>query len=49
MNIRRLTIATFMLLASTQVLAFQCPGDVKAVDAALASNLPIYGNKGGGR
>ena len=37
MNIPRLTIAAIMLLASTQVLAFQCPGDVKAVDAALAS------------
>jgi hypothetical protein len=37
MNILRITIAAFLLVVSTQVLASQCPGDVKAVDAALTT------------
>ena len=37
MHIRRLTIAAILLVASAQAIAFQCPGDVKAVDSALAT------------
>ena len=37
MHIRKLTVAAILLVASAQALASQCPGDVKAVDAALTT------------
>jgi len=37
MYMQKLSIAAVMLVASTQAFSFQCPGDVKAVDAALSS------------
>ncbi len=35
---RKLALAAAMLFASSTVFAFHCPNDMKAIDAALATN-----------
>ena len=38
MDVRQLVLAAGLGLASSMALAFHCPSDMKAIDAALAKN-----------
>ena len=38
MKLKQVLIATAFALASSAAMAFQCPGDMKKIDGALAKN-----------
>lgn len=41
MLVRILSAAAIMALLATPAFAFQCPADIAAIDAALASNMEL--------